>query len=69
MSSVFLRISALHTFTFISMALVLVVAREDGSGTLPKIVDGKLDAKLAYATGKLKCKGDIAYAFKLTVLM
>ena len=38
-------------------------------GTLTKIVDGKLDAKLAYATGKLKCKGDIAYAFKLTVLM
>jgi len=37
--------------------------------TLTKIVEGKLDAKLAYATGKLKCKGDIAYAFKLTVLM
>ena len=37
--------------------------------TLMKIVEGKLDAKLAYATGKLKCKGDIAYAFKLTVLM
>jgi len=37
--------------------------------TLTKIVDGKLDAKLAYATGKLKCKGDIAYAFKLTILM
>jgi len=37
--------------------------------TLTKIVDGKMDAKLAYATGKLKCKGDIAYAFKLTVLM
>jgi putative sterol carrier protein len=37
--------------------------------TLTRIVAGKLDAKLAYATGKLKCKGDIAYAFKLTVLM
>jgi len=37
--------------------------------TLAKIVEGKMDAKLAYATGKLKCKGDIAYAFKLTVLM
>ena len=36
---------------------------------LTKIVEGKMDAKLAYATGKLKCKGDIAYAFKLTVLM
>jgi len=36
---------------------------------LVKIAEGKLDAKLAYATGKLKCKGDIAYAFKLTVLM
>jgi len=36
---------------------------------LMKIVQGKMDAKLAYATGKLKCKGDIAYAFKLTVLM
>ena len=38
-------------------------------GTLTKIAEGKLDAKLAYATGKLKCKGDIAYAFKLTVLL
>ena len=37
--------------------------------TLMKIVEGKMDAKLAYATGKLKCRGDIAYAFKLTVLM
>ena len=37
--------------------------------TLTKIVEGKMDAKLAYATGKLKCRGDIAYAFKLTVLM
>jgi len=37
--------------------------------TLAKIVEGRLDAKLTYATGKLKCKGDIAYAFKLTVLM
>ena len=36
---------------------------------LVKIVEGKLDPKLAYATGKLKCRGDIAYAFKLTVLM
>jgi len=37
--------------------------------TLTKIAEGKMDAKLAYATGKLKCRGDIAYAFKLTVLM
>jgi len=37
--------------------------------TLTKIAEGKMDAKLAYATGKLKCKGDIAYAFKLTVLI
>jgi len=36
---------------------------------LTKIAEGRLDAKLAYAAGKLKCRGDIAYAFKLTVLV
>lgn len=37
--------------------------------TLMKIVSGKLDARLAYGLGKLKCKGNIAYALKLSILL